>query len=299
VSGVVVCGPRAGDQPYTESDLDFGAGLVAQAVVAFHNAWHFRETLVKQQMEKELAVAADIQRMLFPASLPQLQHTTVAARNRQAKQVGGDYYDVIPLESRGPGEPHLLCVVDVSGKGVFASILMSNIQATLRALLHGETTMGTLAARTNDLLHATTPSNRYATAFLMFYDPSSGDCRWANCSHCDGIILRENGEVVRLESTGLALGMFPRQSYEEQACKVLPGDILAIYSDGVSDAQNVAEEEFGTDRLIEVMRSHAPEPPEEIVDAVFAAIDRFAGDAPQFDDITIMIVKRGSDGAVG
>ncbi len=292
VSGVVVCAPRAGDLRYTEGDLEFGAGLVGQASVAFDNAWHFRETLVKQQMEKELAVAADIQRMLFPAQLPQLLHTTVAARNRQAKQVGGDYYDVIPLEARGPAEPHLLCVVDISGKGMFASILMSNIQATLRALLHGGTQMKTLAERTNDLLHATTPSNRYATALLSFYNPVTGVCRWVNCSHCDGLILRANGDVARLSCTGMALGMFPRQVYEEETCTLGAGDILALYSDGVSEAQGVSEEEFGTDRLIDVMRSHAADPPEAIVDGVFAAIDEFAGDAPQFDDITIMIVKR-------
>lgn len=292
-NGVVVCGPRAGGAAYSEGDRDFGAGLVAQAAVAFDNAWFFRETLVKQQMEKELAVAADIQRQLFPAALPQLQATAIAARNRQAKQVGGDYYDVIPLDSRGPDQPHLLCVVDISGKGMFASILMSNIQATLRALLQDGASMRTLAGRTNDLLYATTPSNRYATALLSFYDPLTGECRWVNCSHCDGIILRADGEVARLSSSGLALGMFPRQAYEEQTCSMYPGDVFALYSDGVSDAQNPAEEEFGTDRLIDVLRAHAAATPEAIVDAVFEAIDRFAEDAPQFDDITIMIVKRG------
>jgi sigma-B regulation protein RsbU (phosphoserine phosphatase) len=113
-----------------------------------------------------------------------------------------------------------------------------------------------------------------------------------NCSHCDGLILRANGEVARLSCTGMALGMFPRQVYEEETCTLGAGEILAIYSDGVSEAQGVSEEEFGTDRLIDVMRSHAADPPEGIVDAVFAAIDAFTGDAPQFDDITIMIVKR-------
>ncbi|SPE42010.1 hypothetical protein SBA3_4830010 [Candidatus Sulfopaludibacter sp. SbA3] len=154
VSGVVVCGPRGAEAGFSESDLDFGAGLVAQAAVAFNNAWYFRETLVKQQMEKELAMAAAIQQMLFPASLPELHQTGVAARNRQAKQVGGDYYDVIPLQARGSAEPHLLCVCDISGKGMFASILMGNIQATLRALLHGDSKLGALAGRTNDLLWA-------------------------------------------------------------------------------------------------------------------------------------------------
>jgi sigma-B regulation protein RsbU (phosphoserine phosphatase) len=292
VTGLMVCGPRGGDTAYSESDLEFGAGLVAQAAVAFENAWYFRETLVKQQMEKELAMAAAIQQMLFPASLPELQHTAVAARNRQAKQVGGDYYDVIPLDRRGPGEPHLLCVADISGKGMFASILMGNIQATLRALLQGDSHVGPLAGRTNDLLWATTPSNRYATAFLAFYDPASGLCRWVNCGHCDGLILRANGEVSHLPCTGLALGQFPRQTYEEEVCTLEAGDILAIYSDGVSEANNLAEEEFGTDRLIDVMRRNSAAPPEAIVDEVFRELDEFAGEAPQFDDITIMIVKR-------
>lgn len=292
ISGVVVCGPRSGDASYSESDLEFGAGLVAQAAVAFNNAWYFRETLVKQQMEKELAMAASIQQMLFPASLPALRQTPIAARNRQAKQVGGDYYDVIPLDSRAPDAPHLLCVVDISGKGMFASILMGNIQATLRALLHGDSQLGPLAGRTNDLLYATTPSNRYATAFLAFYDPATGVCRWVNCGHCDGLILHASGDVSHLSCTGLALGQFPKQVYQEETCTLAPGDILAIYSDGVSEANNLAEEEFGTDRLLDVMRRHAADSPHAIVDAVFRDLDLFVGEAPQFDDITIMIVKR-------
>ncbi len=291
-SGVVVCGPRAGQSSYTESDLEFGSGLVAQASVAFDNAWHFRETLVKQQMEKELAMAAAIQQNLFPATLPQLAHTRISARNRQAKQVGGDYYDVIPLETVGPSEPHLLCVVDISGKGMFASILMSNIQATLRALMHGSSQLASLAARTNDLLYATTPSNRYATAFLTFYNPVTGECRWVNCGHNDGIILRANNEVEQLACSGLALGLFPKRTYEEQYCTLAPGDVFAIYSDGVTEAQSVSEVEFGLERLIDCLRKTAAQPPAAIVDAVFQEIDAFTGEAPQFDDITIMIVKR-------
>lgn len=296
-SGLVVCGPRAGDSAYTESDLEFGCGLVAQAAVAFDNAWHFRETLVKQQMEKELAMAAAIQQNLFPAALPRLTNTEVAARNRQAKQVGGDYYDVIPLASSKADEPHLLCVVDISGKGMFASILMSNIQATLRALLQGDSQLPAVAARTNDLLHATTPANRYATAFLVFYEPLSGAGRWVNCGHNDGIILRADGSVEQLQCSGLALGLFPKRTYEEQVFSLSDGDILAIYSDGVTDAQDVSENEFGMDRLIECLRGNAPAAPAAIVDAVFRDLDSFAGEAPQFDDITLMILKRTTGGA--
>jgi sigma-B regulation protein RsbU (phosphoserine phosphatase) len=291
--GVVVCGPRLANRPYNEADLEFGSGLVAQAAVAFENAWHFRETIGKKQLEKELALAAAIQQGLFPAALSQLAHSEIAARNRQAKQVGGDYYDALPLDQPNPNAPYLLCVADISGKGVFASLLMSNIQATLRALLCRDSKLPVLAARANDLLYAATPSNRYATAILMFYDPIGGDCRWVNCGHNDGVVLRATGAVEMLECSGLALGMFPKRTYEERQFTLHADDIVALYSDGVTDAQDESENEFGLERLVDCLRANRSRTAVEIVDAVFAEIDRFVGGAPQFDDITFMVLKRG------
>jgi sigma-B regulation protein RsbU (phosphoserine phosphatase) len=295
--GLVICGPRMGSQQYGEADLEFGAGLVAQAAVAFENAWHFRETLGKKQLENELALAAAIQQGLFPARLPSLARTDLAARNRQAKLVGGDYYDAIPIDRAAPDAPHLLCVVDISGKGMFASLLMSNIQATLRALLTQESTLPVLAKRTNDLLYASSPSNRYATALLVVYDPVSGDCHWVNCGHNDGIILRATGEVELLCCSGLALGLFPKRTYEEQEFQLNEGDLLCLYSDGVTEAQDLSEIEFSIERLTACLRSNRDLRSEQIVDAVFREIDAFAGDAPQFDDITLMVAKRGAKGS--
>jgi sigma-B regulation protein RsbU (phosphoserine phosphatase) len=292
--GLVICGPRMGSLNYGEADLEFGAGLVAQAAVAFENAWHFRETLGKKQLENELALAAAIQQGLFPSQLPEMAQTDIAARNRQAKQVGGDYYDAIPIDRAAPDAPHLLCVVDISGKGMFASLLMSNIQATLRALLSQESTLPVLARRANDLLHATTPSNRYATAILVLYDPVSGACHWVNCGHNDGVILRKSGEVELLPCSGLALGLFPKRTYEEQEFQLHEGDLLCLYSDGVTEAQDLSENEFSLERLTECLRANRDCPSTAIVDAVFYAIDEFVGSAPQFDDITLMIVKRGA-----
>jgi phosphoserine phosphatase RsbU/P len=295
--GAVVCGPRMRNLIYSADDLEFGAGLVAQAAVAFDNAWHFRETIGKKQMEKELALAAAIQLDLFPKKLATLYATDVAARNRQAKQVGGDYYDVIHV---GPthtaatqaNEEHLVCVVDISGKGIFASLLMSNIQATLRALVCRENSLPIVAQTANDLLYATTPSNRYATAMLLIYNAFTGDCRWINCGHTDGIVVRADGSVEMLPCSGIALGLFPARIYDEQSFSLHDGDLLAIYSDGVTDAQNEAEEDFGAERLVEVLTQHAALPASEVVARTFDAIDRFAGDAPQFDDITMLIMKR-------
>ena len=290
--GMMVCGPRLNKQPYFTADIEFGAGLVAQAAVSYDNACHFRDTLIRQQMEKEVALAASIQRDLFPAFLPQLKGCDIAARNRQAKQVGGDYYDVLPIHGSALDLPHLLCVVDISGKGLFAALLMSNIQATLRALLSREQSLASVAAQANNLLHATTPVNRYATAFLAQFDPATGQCQWVNCGHNDGILLRKSGEVEMMPCTGIALGLFPKMSYEEQNFKLEEGDLLAIYSDGVTEANNIAEQEFSLERLIAVLRAHREKPANEIVDTVFSEIDAFVGTAPQFDDITLLVMKR-------
>ncbi len=291
--GLIVCGPRMRGMAYRDADLEFGAGLAAQAAVALENAWHFRDALARQQLEKELELAATIQRDLFPKTLPALAGLDIAARNRQAKQVGGDYYDVLPFSGNAATDPHLLCVADISGKGISAALLMSTIQATLRSLLRRETSLVELAGIANELLYATTPSNKFATAFLCAVDPPTGACRFVNCGHNAAVLLRADDSVEMLDGPGLALGQFPMKLFREVSFQFQEGDILAIYSDGVSEAQNAAEEEFGTDRLTECMRAKAGEPSSAIVQNVFDAIDAFAGDAPQFDDITLMIVKRG------
>ena len=290
--GMVVCGPRMNKQPYTEADMEFGGGLVAQAAVSLDNAWHFRDTVVRQQMEKEVALAASIQRDLFPAVLPQLLGCDIAARNRQAKQVGGDYYDVLPIHGTDLHLPHLLCVVDISGKGMFAALLMSNIQATLRALLSKEQPLSAVAHQANNLLHATTPANRYATAFLAQYDPATGFCQWVNCGHNDGVVLRKSGEVEMMACSGIALGLFPHMVYEEQTFHLQEGDLLAIYSDGVTEANNSEEQEFSLERFVAVLKAKRECPASEIVDTVIQEIDAFVGSAPQFDDITLMVMKR-------
>jgi sigma-B regulation protein RsbU (phosphoserine phosphatase) len=288
--GIVICGPRMAGRPYSPSDLEFGAGLIAQAAVAFENSWRMEEILRRQQIEQELAIAASIQESLFPARLPVLAASDIAARNRQARQVGGDYYDVLPLGGT-PGR-HLLCVADISGKGLPASLLMSNIQATLRAIARTPVPLAELAAMTNALLFASTPSNRFATAFLLDYDPPTGRCVYANCGHNDGIVLRRDGSVELLTATGLPVGLFAQAAYEEGRVDLAAGDVLMIYSDGVPEASDIHEQDFGMDRVIEVLKSYRDRPAAEVADRMMQTIDAFVGAAPQFDDITLMVMKR-------
>jgi sigma-B regulation protein RsbU (phosphoserine phosphatase) len=290
--GLLVLGARLGNLPFTASDLEFGAAVSAQAAVAFENSWYFRETVERKKMEQELSLAATIQENLFPAAMPRLKGCEIAARNRPARQCGGDYYDALPVAAITAQDPHLLCVADVSGKGLPASLLMSNIQATLRALLGRLPKLTELASHTNELLYATTPSNKYVTAVLAEIDPAAGLIRYVNAGHTDCLLLRADGEAIWLQATGTPLGLISGLPYEERTLEIFPGDLLALYSDGVTEAQDEAENEFGEQRLADFLRPIVHEPAEMIVNKVFAEIDRFAGAAPQYDDITLMILKR-------
>ncbi|HKQ75723.1 MAG TPA: PP2C family protein-serine/threonine phosphatase [Blastocatellia bacterium] len=292
--GIVILGPRPGNLSYAESDLEFGMGLVAQAAVAFENSWYFREAIEQKKVEQELALAASIQQNLFPARLPKMTNLDLAARNRPARTCGGDYYDALHISA----QTHLICVADVSGKGLPASLLMSNMQATMRALLGRIPSLTELATLTNSLLYATTPDNKYVTAILVELDPESGKGRYVNAGHQDCLLMRANGEAEWIKSTGTPLGMMPPDMielmapYAELSLELHPGDVLALFSDGVTEAHDEDDNEYGEERLAEFMRPIRNEPAETLVDKVFREIDRFAGSAPQYDDITLFIIKR-------
>src|SRR5262245_49943956 len=292
--GIVVLGPRPGDLSYAESDLEFGMGLVAQAAVAFENSWYFREAIEQKKVEQELALAASIQQNLFPARLPKMLHLELAARNRPDRSCGGDYYDALHIS----GQTHLICVADVSGKGLPASLLMSNMQATMRALLGRIPSLTELATLTNSLLYATTPDNKYVTAILVELDPETGKGRYVNAGHQDCLLMRADGEAEWIKSTGAPLGLMAPEiielmaPYSEQSFELRSGDVLALFSDGVTEAHDEDDNEFGEVRLAEFLRPIKQEPAETLVDRVFHELDRFAGSAPQYDDITLFIIKR-------
>jgi sigma-B regulation protein RsbU (phosphoserine phosphatase) len=291
-SGVVVLGQRPGAQGYTADDMEFGAGLVAQAGVAFENSWYVRETLERKQMEQELALAASIQEGLFPERMPKLAGYDVAAHNRPARQCGGDLYDALCFEEGKNRRACLFCVADVSGKGLPASLLMSSMQANLRALSNRVTSLVELATSINQLLYATSPSNKFVTAIILEIDPATGAGRYVNAGHNECVLLHESGEAELLKSTGLPLGMLPGMSYEEGSFQLGAGDLLALYSDGVTEAYDEAENEWGEERLLDALKSSLDESATNIVTRIFEEIDSFAGAAPQHDDITLLIVKR-------
>ncbi|MDY7094753.1 MAG: SpoIIE family protein phosphatase [Acidobacteriota bacterium] len=296
--GFVALGAPAGDRAYEDDDLTFAAGLAVQAAVAFENAWYFAETLRRETLERDLRLAGEIQLKLFPAVLPQPPGWQLAARNRPASEVGGDYYDALPASppaasaGSGASSPYLLCIADVSGKGMAAALLMSNLQASLRALLGTGSELEKLVTQTNDLIHASSPSNKFITAFFVLLDPESGVCRYVNAGHNEGFVVRSDGALEALPPGGMPLGLFPGGTYQPGELTLEAGDLLVLYTDGVNEANNAEGEEWGDERMQEAIAGHAGDSAQEVVDGLFGEVDRFAAGAPQYDDITMLVVQR-------
>jgi sigma-B regulation protein RsbU (phosphoserine phosphatase) len=295
---------------YMAAELKLLNTLALQTATAIENARLFERTiqagrererllalnqqveLARAKLESELDLAARIQADLFPAAMPVIAGYELAARNRPARQCGGDYYDA--LVTRGQANDRVLvCVADVAGKGLPAALVMSNMQATLRALLGRVATLPELAEEASRLLLASTPAEKYVTAAIVEIDPATATLTFVGAGHVTNVILRANGDAVALASTGLPLGLFPTGvPFAEAQHSLNPGDILALFSDGVTEALNENDEEFGEERLLEVLRSTRCAPLPEIVERVIQAIDCFAGRTPQFDDITMLLVRR-------
>ena len=312
VIGVIALG-SAKPAAYTAAELKLLNTLALQTATAIENARLFERTIqaardreqllavnkevevARAKLEREFELAASIQSDLFPAAMPTLAGLDLAARNRPARRCGGDYYDALLSVGPDGGRRLLLCVADVSGKGMPAALLMSHTQATLRALLGRTALLPELAAQAGDLLYASTAANKYVTAAFLELDVDSaaGFARYVSAGHVDCLVMKANGEAVRLASTGAPLGLLPPGlPYEETTVAIEPGDCVVLFSDGVADAQNEHGEEFGDERVIEIVRAVMDQPSDAIVTRVFDAIDRFAGDAPQFDDITILVMRR-------
>ncbi len=312
VIGIIALG-SATPTAYTAAALKLLNTLALQTATAIENARLFERTIqaarereellaskkemevARARLEREFELAASIQADLFPAAMPNLEGLDLAARNRPARRCGGDYYDAILTVGADGTRRLLLCVADVSGKGMPAALLMSHTQATLRALLGRTVALTDLAVQAGDLLFASTAANKYVTAAFLELDLESaaGGARYVSAGHVDCLVMRANGEAVRLESTGAPLGLLPPGlPYEETAVTIDAGDCVVLFSDGVADAQNEHGEEFGDERVIEIVRAAMDRSSDAIVTRIFEAIDRFAGDAPQFDDITILVVRR-------
>jgi len=247
--------------------------------------------LLSQRIEEELAkvrLAALIQRDLLPKKAPRIAGYDLAGRSIPAQTVGGDYFDFITM-----GEHEIaLCLGDVSGKGLPASLLMANLQAAVRSQVLAAASVTECLRRTNTLLYRSTDPGRFVTAFFCALDHDAHQLRFSSAGHNPPILLRASGEAQMLEVGGLILGIMEDTEYQDAVCRLERDDVLVIYSDGISEAADAEGEEFGEQGIIDVLRRERHGNSETMLDAIVKAALDFSGDQLQMDDMTLIVLKR-------
>ena len=292
--GILSLGSKRSEEPYSPSDLRLLQVVAAQTAVALENsqltAEIARETAIRARMNREIEIAREVQEGLFPQHYPPVAGIEYVGFCRPALGVGGDYYDFLKV-----GEELGIAVGDVSGKGIPAALLMASLQASLRSqAISTPTDLATLMKRLNALIYEASPANRYATFFYGQYDPPSRRLDYVNAGHNAPMIFRPgNGsvEVLRVDGGGPVIGLLPAAAYTQCAIALAPGDTFVGYTDGVSEAMNAEDEEWGEERMADAIRACLGLHPKEVVDRVMAAADAFVRGAKQHDDMTLVVVR--------
>ena len=259
---------------------------VSRAVEAQRQAAAERRE-AERRAAHELEIAREVQARLFPQRLPELKSLEYAGACVQTRQVGGDYYDFLDL-----GQSRLCLVLgDIAGKGIAAALLMANLQANLRSQCATAVEQPEHLLRSvNRLFYENTAENAYATLFYSEFDDRTCRLRYANCGHLPGLVIQTDGTVTRLSSTAGVLGLFAEWPCHTAEVQLSPGDLFAIYTDGITEAVNTGGEEFGEDRLLDVMRRARDLSPSDIVKNVFDEVRRFTSDQ-QRDDVTMIVAR--------
>jgi sigma-B regulation protein RsbU (phosphoserine phosphatase) len=244
-------------------------------------------------MKRDLEIARDIQRWLLPAKPPQVRGLDIAFAARPANTVAGDFYDVFARPAMNSAEPHfLLAVADVAGKSIPAALLMATFQASLKTLSETSCSLADLVTGMNHYACTNSQSGlRFTTAFLAEFDPVSRTLTYINAGHNAPILRRSTGAIERLSDGGLPLGMWPDKSYEAGNVTLQPGDWLVVFTDGVVEAVNASDEEYGEQRLLNVLQAGVTATPDQLLRRVMSDLDAFVGPTPQHDDVTCMLVK--------
>lgn len=294
--GIMALGPKLSEAAYSKSDLRLLQTLATQTGLALEvsELAHSlaKEAAQRERVNREIEIAREVQERLFPQAMPAVPGGSVAGACRPAQGVGGDYYDVIPLEDGRLG----IAIGDVSGKGISAALLMASLRASLRGVaLDNPRDFARLMDKVNRLVYEASADNRYATFFFGAYDAGTGVLECVNAGHNAPVVLRGNGDgqlrVLRLEADGPVVGLLPFAPYSEQSLKLEPGDLLVAYTDGISEAMTHEEEEWGEERMIACAAQVKDKPAKEVLTHVFAGADTFTAGAPQHDDMTLLVLK--------
>jgi sigma-B regulation protein RsbU (phosphoserine phosphatase) len=272
---------------YGEDDLELLEAFASLAAISLERARQYEEILEKRKLEEELSIAKRIQQSFLPRKRPQLSGFDISGINIPSEEVGGDYYDFIPIIENQIG----IAIGDVSGKGIPAALIMASFRASLIAEIRNNYAIRSIMFKVNNLLFESTEPDSYVTAVYGVLDTKNRIFTFANAGHNAPILRHANGEMEYLTEGGVVLGMFENSKYEERPLKFNPGDTIVFYTDGVTEAKNEKDEEFGTRRLKQVINDSYRLSAAQIQENIYKAVKEFRGDLPTGDDLTMMVIK--------
>jgi serine phosphatase RsbU (regulator of sigma subunit) len=288
--GMLVLGSRIHLRRFSEQDMELLVAFASVAALRIRNLALAEEAARRRELEKELAIARHIQLALLPESLPEIPGYAVFATNDASRAVSGDFYE---FQRRDDSDEQVIVIADVSGKGIGASLLAASFDSLLMGPIEVDYPTDVICSRVSRRLFQKTPPERYVTAFLLALDPVSGRVQYTNAGHNAGLLVRAGGaSVQRLDATGMPIGLMPFAEYEKAEVALEPGDLIVLYTDGLTEAANPAGDEFGIDRLEAVVRRHATEPLVALAVAIETAIEVFVDGTPFGDDRTLVVLRR-------
>lgn len=283
---VLGVGKRATSEPYTDSDFNFLSSLGNLALLSIQKTLLLQERIEKERIEEELSIARTIQEKLLPYPLPKVDSLDLAAMNVSSRQVGGDYYDIICR-----GDDVYLAIADVTGKGIPASLLMANLQAMLHVLTPVPTDLGDVTGKINDIIYKNTPSDKFISFFWARYESSRRHVQFVNAGHNPPYLFRGEEGPILLAEGGMLLGALPTFTpYKQGEIMLRTDDVLVMYTDGVTEAMNDIDEEYGEERLIDIISRNRALDATGIQQAIVDDVRRFTNDHYS-DDITMIVIK--------
>lgn len=292
VFGIIYADSPIAEGRFSEDHLKVLTTLASVAAIRVENARLLEEQIDRERLEHELQLASEIQQRFQPTAPPIVPGYELQGISFSCYEIGGDYYDFIEREDGRM----VVALGDVSGKGTAAALLMSSLHAAVHAQAASHSSIVETIRNVNRYLAENIPSNRFVTLFYAELDPKTGALSFVNAGHNPPIIVHDSGTVEHLSSGGLPLGIIANTEYREGRTQLSHGDVLVIYSDGVSEAVNPAGEEFGPERLYQVVAQNLNASASGIRDRIESALSKFAQGTPANDDITLVIVKRQAKG---
>jgi hypothetical protein len=277
---------EAGKVQGVEFDLHFWAGLLLLILLML-------EIADRVVMKRDLQIAREIQTWLLPGAPPQIPGLAIAYATRPANTVAGDYYDVFPRPGRTQEDNRVvLAVADVAGKSIPAAMLMATFQASLKTLSTAQVALPELASNMNRYACSNSQGGlRFTTAFLAEYDPIRRTVDYINAGHNNPILRRTSGQIERLDVGGLPFGILPETKYDSASVTLAPGDWLVIFTDGLVEAENARQEDYGEARLLTAIEAGKSVEPADMLKRLMAEVDLFVGNTPQHDDVTCLLLK--------